>query len=91
MKSTREFIRKVGAECRVLANKTGIIIDEINSDALASALIELLKNNQMRQKFKVAGREHIVNNFNVFKQSSKLATHYQETIQKHGGKQASIT
>jgi colanic acid/amylovoran biosynthesis glycosyltransferase len=80
-----------GVSEAVLANKTGIIIDEINSDALASALIELLKNHQMRQKFKVAGREHVVNNFNVFKQSSKLATLYQETIQKHSGKQASIT
>lgn len=70
----------------VLMNKTGLLLDDFNSDALANALIKLIKNNALREAFKVAGREHIVNNFNVFEQSRKLSAIYQETITSHTNK-----
>jgi len=70
----------------VLANKTGLVLDDINSDTLANALIELIKNNALREEFKAAGREHIVNNFNVIKQGDKLSALYQETIIKYANK-----
>ena len=72
-----------GVSEAVLINKTGLVIDDINSEALANAIIELIENNALREKFKTAGREHVVNNFNVIKQGYKLSVLYQEIIIEH--------
>jgi colanic acid/amylovoran biosynthesis glycosyltransferase len=64
----------------VLDNKTGLVLKEINSDALANALIKLINNDALREQFKVAGRKHIVDDFNVIKQGDKLSALYQKTI-----------
>lgn len=72
-----------GVSEAVINNETGMIVNELNSCALADALIELLSNNELRERFAMAGREHIINNFNVVTQGEKLATLYRTTINQY--------
>lgn len=54
----------------VLDDKTGILVDENNVDALREAMIKLANNSQLREKMGKEGRVYIKNNF-----SHKIVAH----------------
>lgn len=59
----------------VLDSKTGLIIPPADTNALAEAIIALLKDESRRQRFGEAARQHVLTNFNrleIARQSVEL-------------------
>lgn len=59
---------------------TGLLAPEGNHRMLAENIIQLLRDRQMRTKFALAGREHVLKQFDIRKQSAKLEEIYDEVL-----------
>jgi N-acetyl-alpha-D-glucosaminyl L-malate synthase BshA len=63
-------------------NQTGILIPQKNPDAIADAVVDLLKNTKKREQLSLNGREYVKNNFNWEEQSLKYITIYKNLINR---------
>jgi len=66
----------------VLEGKTGYTIKEKDIDALADRIGRLLNDPDMAHQMGMNARSHIIENFNIKKQSQKLETIYDEIRQR---------
>ena len=64
--------------------KTGIIVSAKDVEALADAMLRLLKDETLRRKFGKAGVKRIRAQFNIRKQGEKLENIYRDVISKTG-------
>lgn len=64
----------------VINQKTGLLVQEKDSVALASEICKLAASPDMRKNFGLAGREHIKLNFNLVLQIKKLESIYQKVM-----------
>jgi glycosyltransferase involved in cell wall biosynthesis len=71
-------------EC-VLHEKTGLLVPPKNIDALANALIDLLKNADKRRELGTAGRQHIADNFLAPKQVSLIEEAFRRVVPTRRG------
>jgi colanic acid/amylovoran biosynthesis glycosyltransferase len=56
----------------VMNGETGLLVTERDSRALAEAILQLLKDNQLWRRYSLAGRKHVVSHFNLAKQTGRL-------------------
>jgi colanic acid/amylovoran biosynthesis glycosyltransferase len=65
----------------VAQGKTGLLVREQDDQALAEALLHLLRNEPLRQQMGDAGRERMCSEFNLEIQTRKLETLYRELLE----------
>lgn len=58
--------------------KNGLLVEEKNSEALSDAVLELLKNGNLRDRFRKKGRELVLNNYSWKTISQKYLSIYNE-------------
>lgn len=68
----------------VVHEKTGLLIEPDNETELAAAIERLLLNPDEALIFARAGRQHIIETFNIFKSAERLKTLFAEVDSKHG-------
>ncbi|MEA3272402.1 MAG: glycosyltransferase family 4 protein, partial [Patescibacteria group bacterium] len=61
-----------GAPEAVLDGETGILVNSLNTDEIADAIIRLLKDDELRQRFGANAKERVVREFTWEKQVEKL-------------------
>ena len=64
----------------VVNEKTGLIVEKENVNALAEALVHLINNERKRVLFGYAGRKHVQQNYNWDSNVSKMEQIYFETV-----------
>jgi colanic acid/amylovoran biosynthesis glycosyltransferase len=64
----------------IINNKSGFLVEERNSEALAAKLLELLSNSAKMKEFGQKGREHVMSNYNLLVQINKLTGIYENII-----------
>jgi L-malate glycosyltransferase len=64
--------------------KNGLIFPVGDSEALASKIIYLLSNSQLKKNIGIAGRQTILNKFSWEKEMAKVDTIYSELIERYG-------
>jgi colanic acid/amylovoran biosynthesis glycosyltransferase len=75
-----------GAIPEVVAhNKTGLLCDEGNIEALAKNIKRLLENSTLRNKLGSAGIQHVKKYFDLTTQNHKLETLYDDILRNHNG------
>ncbi len=70
--------RHAGIPDQIDHEKTGLLCDERDTDALAAAIVRLAKDGQMRAAYGQAGREKIVAGFSVAAHAETLLHHYRQ-------------
>ena len=66
----------------VATGQPACLLRKESQECLAENIIQLHRDENMRTKFALAGREHVLNNFDVCKQSAKLEDIYDEVLRK---------
>lgn len=61
---------------------TGVLVPEKDWRALAASLHSLLVDTAMWQKFSIAGRQRVIELFNLHRQTEKLEIKYEEVIEQ---------
>lgn len=69
--------------------KTGFLVPERNSRALASALASLLRDAGLRETLGHAGRAKMMAEYDIVQCVRELETHYDEVIDAHAGRNVS--
>ncbi|MGE5620955.1 MAG: glycosyltransferase [archaeon] len=64
----------------ILNNKTGYLVEERNSEALALKILQLLNSPEKMKEFGESGRSHILRNYNLSIQINKLTKIYENVI-----------
>lgn len=64
----------------IINNKTGLLVEERNSEALAAKLLELLNDSEKMKSFGEKGRDHVMSNYNLSVQIIKLTGIYENII-----------
>jgi glycosyltransferase involved in cell wall biosynthesis len=64
----------------VIDGKTGLLVPPENSDALAQALLKLIKNPSLCQQFGIAGRQRLAQEFTVERMVQKTIAVYEEVL-----------
>jgi colanic acid/amylovoran biosynthesis glycosyltransferase len=52
--------------------ETGLLVKERNPRALAEAILQLLQDEELWQRYSLAGRKHVVDRFNLARQTERL-------------------
>jgi colanic acid/amylovoran biosynthesis glycosyltransferase len=52
--------------------ETGLLVTERNPAALAEAILQLMQNDELWQRYSVAGRRRVVDQFNLAHQTARL-------------------
>ena len=52
--------------------ETGLLVSERNPGALAEAILQLMRDEELWQRYSVAGRKHVVDHFNLARQTGRL-------------------
>lgn len=66
-------------EC-VLQNQTGVLVPAGDSNALAEALVGLLRDEDLRRRLGRAGRERVLRHFSVESQAPKIESVFQRSM-----------
>ena len=61
-----------GAMEAIIDNETGLLVNPLNLDEISNAIIKLLNNKNLTEKFGIAGRQRAEQEFNWKKQTEKL-------------------
>jgi colanic acid/amylovoran biosynthesis glycosyltransferase len=64
--------------------ETGLLVKEQNPPALAEAILQLLKDNRLWQRYSLAGRKHVVSHFNLAEQTSRLEALFDQLLTAPG-------
>lgn len=65
----------------IVNNRTGYLVEERNSKALADKIVELMNNQEKNSAFGKAGREHIINEYDINILMSKLKNIYMSLVE----------
>lgn len=60
--------------------ETGLLVKERNPAALAEALLELLRDEELWQRYSVAGRRRVVDHFNLEMQTERLEDMFEQLL-----------
>ncbi len=52
--------------------ETGLLVSERDPQALAEAILQLMQDEEQWQRYSIAGRRHVVDNFNLARQTGRL-------------------
>ncbi|MEO1400864.1 MAG: glycosyltransferase [Cyanobacteria bacterium J06635_1] len=66
--------------------ETGLLVPERDVNALGQAILDLWEHPEQRQRFAMAGRRHIEQNFDLHRNTQALEEIYDEVIQAYEGK-----
>jgi colanic acid/amylovoran biosynthesis glycosyltransferase len=64
--------RSGGIPEAVKDGETGLLVSERNPRALAEAILQLMQDGELWQRFSLAGRTRVLDKFNLFKQTGRL-------------------
>jgi colanic acid/amylovoran biosynthesis glycosyltransferase len=64
--------------------ETGLLVTERDPQALAEAILRLLKDNKLWRRYSVAGRKHVVSHFNLAKQTGRLEVLFDQLLTTPG-------
>ena len=64
----------------VIDNQTGFLVPSKDTEALVEKILTLIHNRDLRLKFSMNGRKHIVNNFSIEKQADSYIDLYQSLL-----------
>lgn len=68
----------------VIHGQTGLLAPEKDTVQLTKAILRLLVDEELRQKFAQAGQAHVATNFDLHKNTLQLETIYDEVITEYG-------
>jgi glycosyltransferase involved in cell wall biosynthesis len=60
--------------------ETGLLVNERDPRALAEAILALIESNELWQRFSVAGRKRVVENFNLVRQTERLEEVFEQLL-----------
>ena len=60
--------------------ETGLLVTERNPAALAEAILQLMQNEELWQRFSVAGSERVVDHFNLVHQTERLEDVFEQLL-----------
>lgn len=69
----------------VIHGETGLLAPEKDTGQLAKNLIRLLKDEDLRQQFALAGQAHVATKFDLKKNTQQLETIYDQVVQQYRG------
>jgi len=69
-----------GIEELITDHQNGLLVPEKNPDALVVAILELINNPELSEKISKAGRQQIINHFNVHEEVKKLSQFFNDVI-----------
>ena len=60
--------------------KTGLLVTERDPPALAEAILHLIEDQDLWQRYSIAGRRHVVRHFNLTQQTSRLENIFEKLL-----------
>jgi colanic acid/amylovoran biosynthesis glycosyltransferase len=60
--------------------ETGLLVNERDPRALAEAILALIESNELWQRFSLAGRKRVVENFNLVRQTERLEEVFEQLL-----------
>jgi colanic acid/amylovoran biosynthesis glycosyltransferase len=75
--------RHSGIPEAVLDNRTGLLTDEADPQALAGSLTRLLSDADLRRRLGTQGRDHVLTHFNLQTQTQRLESLYDSVTTTH--------
>jgi colanic acid/amylovoran biosynthesis glycosyltransferase len=60
--------------------ETGLLVNERDPRALAEAILTLIESHELWQRFSVAGRKRVVENFNLVRQTDRLEEVFEQLL-----------
>jgi colanic acid/amylovoran biosynthesis glycosyltransferase len=61
--------------------ETGLLVTERDSKGLAAALLTLIENDELWRRYSVAGRERVVSQFNLLRQTERLENVFTQLLE----------
>jgi glycosyltransferase involved in cell wall biosynthesis len=61
--------------------ETGLLVSERDSKALAAALLTLIENDELWQRYSAAGRKRVVSQFNLLQQTERLENVFTQLLE----------
>jgi colanic acid/amylovoran biosynthesis glycosyltransferase len=72
--------RSGGIPEAVKDGETGLLVTERDPRALAEAILKLMQDDELWQRFSLAGRIRVLDNFNLFKQTRRLEYVFEQLL-----------
>jgi glycosyltransferase involved in cell wall biosynthesis len=72
--------RSGGIPEAVKDGETGLLVSEHDPRALAEAILQLMQDGELWQRFSLAGRIRVLDNFNLFKQTGRLEYVFEQLL-----------
>jgi colanic acid/amylovoran biosynthesis glycosyltransferase len=60
--------------------ETGLLVAERDARALAEAILQLIQDNNLWRRYSAAGRQHVVNHFNLDQQTNRLEGLFEQLL-----------
>ena len=60
--------------------ETGLLVSERDSPALAEAILRLMRDEELWQRYSLAGRRNVVQHFNLAQQTSRLENLFEQLL-----------
>ena len=64
----------------VMHGETGLLVSELNPAALAEAILQLMQNDELWQRYSAAGRRRVVDQFNLVRQTERLENVFEQLL-----------
>jgi glycosyltransferase involved in cell wall biosynthesis len=72
--------RSGGIPEAVKDGETGLLVTERDPRALAEAILKLMQDDALWQRYSLAGRTRVVDNFNLAQQTGRLESVFQQLL-----------
>lgn len=79
-----------GAREVVINDRTGYLVEALDSAGLANGVARLLEDEELRKQFGENGRRHVDPNFRAEKMVADISEVYQELLKQHAGRIAAF-
>jgi glycosyltransferase involved in cell wall biosynthesis len=60
--------------------QTGLLVTERDPRALAEAILQLMQDDELWQRYSLAGRRHVVGHFNLARQTGQLEDVFEKLL-----------
>jgi glycosyltransferase involved in cell wall biosynthesis len=64
----------------VINGETGLLVAERDPQALTEAILQLMEDEELWQRYSLAGRKHVVNHFNLAQQTRRLESVFEQLL-----------
>jgi glycosyltransferase involved in cell wall biosynthesis len=64
----------------VINGETGLLVTERDPQALTEAILQLMEDEDLWQRYSLAGRKHVVNHFNLAQQTRRLESVFDQLL-----------